>query len=646
MDFTLALEALSVADVPDDEKSCFILHSLSSTPIPNLTVNNSYAELTRILSENKVIVCTSRVKFLNWCAWTIVALFQGLLHNVGHCAIVIGERGTGKSFLFKKIAASSVQLVPNLLVCYIQYKAIDSLTPLQWLVRLMKDKHNVDWSSIESMDDLYKQLHRRNQYLIFYVDELDTVFAGHGNEHTAIITQLLAISEMSYSPRRIVVVATGSSVCLRRLCFASATEDDIKRFPSYHGKSFNDRKYILQTVGSLLSVSELVNAKKVLSLSRSNFCDGGDDDVGDIDDAHLMSELSLTRGVMQCVADLETPSFLGTQRRQLITFTEKRNDVHLQKLWRALLEVLREKSPSQLDAVISNADLWAELPTVYFADMQSLDSSIEPRDLYEWSDKGFLHIADIHAETSQCAHHNVGFAHGTDLMWAVAALLSTKVRISFGKYQQGTLNSQEGACLMNPAGTDLHEQLIAESLASSYEYHIPGVDVPLRFEYEYQTLAPSELISRVKWNGELYKLAPDTGVDLVALHDVVIQDVPTLVVLLFQCKMTQRADGRLSSNVSGKHPNVEDISAGIQRNVENIRPLFTAERLAGRQLRFEKFLVTPLLASDAVRASLVVKEIRHIDRHQLSKLWSPRVKQFIREGGETTAKLRFLLEQS
>ena len=644
MDLTLALETLSIAVIPNSEKSCFLLHSLSSTRSPQLTVDNSYTELAKVLGQNGVIVCATRISFFQWCAWTIVALCEGLLHNVGHCAIVIGERGTGKSFILKQMAAAAVQMVPNLLVCYIQYKVVEPLTPLQWLVRLVRETCGTNWDSIQSVDQLYSQLQSKGQSVIFYVDELDNVFARRGTEYTAIITQLLAISEMSYSPRRIVVVATGSSVCLRRLCFASATEDDQRRFPTYCGRSFNDRKYVLHTVGSLQSVRELINAKRVLKSCKLRDADNNVDDCDDdeTDDTYCMDQLSLTRGVMQCVVDLDIPYFVGFQRRQLVTFTGKRNNIHLQKLWRSLLAVLHEKLPTQLDAVISDPAQWAALPTVCFADLQAEDPSILPRDLYEWADNGFLCIADDHTDNSYSAHHAVGFAHGTDLMWAIANLSGLKARTSFGKPQQGSLTSQERSCLLNPAGTDLHEQLIAESLACSYQADL-GIDAPLRFEYGHHKRAPAELAMAANWNGELFKIAPDTGVDLVAVHDVAVRGVQTLVVCLFQCKMTQRAEARLTGKKTPNTPNVEDISEGFLRNIADIRSnIFTTDIVAGRHLRIERFLVSPLVASASVRSMLVEKEIRHIDRDELARLWSPRVNQFINESGEQ-CKLHFLL---
>ena len=67
-----------------------------------------------------------RLKFINWCATKFVELYLEELRGVGNCAIVVGERGTGKSFLLKKIAAATVDLVPSTIVCHIQYEDFDT----------------------------------------------------------------------------------------------------------------------------------------------------------------------------------------------------------------------------------------------------------------------------------------------------------------------------------------------------------------------------------------------------------------------------------------------------------------------------------------------------------------------------------------
>ena len=641
MDFTTNLQCLSLG--PTSSKSSFVYSSVSTVKSATSTTN-AYALLTDILHKLKVVICSTRRDFIRWCANSFTALTQGQLRGVGHCAIVVGERGTGKSFLFQKIASATVELVPNTIVCYVLYKAVKPMTPLEVLVSLMATTYHADWSAIKSVSNLYAHLEDKGHFIIFFIDELDAVFAGDGELYSNIINQLLAISEMSCDTRRILVVATGSSVCLRRLCFATASAADRMRYPTYSGRSFNDRKYTFLTVGSLQDVKELLNAKRILRPSwdddiTNNEC-GDDQD----DEEHCMDELSLTRGVMQCVVDLDNGQ-LYTERRQTVTFMEKRNDLSLQKLWRALLTVLRKNSPGRMNAVLCDARLWTNLPTAAFAEMQAVDPSITLSDLYIWVDTGFISLADVHADTNN-AYHHVTFAHGTDFMWAVTKLSAPNDgRISFGRPLQSVLSVDEQSCLLNPSGTDLHEQLFAEALASNYAMDFPNCDAQLKFDYMFGTWKAAAFEESC-CDGVLRKISPDIGVDLVAMHDVTIKGVPTLILSLFQCKMTQNCKSYLAHKKSPKQANVPDIVAGFERTTGDIQlRILTTGALAGRQLRIQKFLVTPLRVSDQTKIKLNEFEIQLIGCADLSKLWPSRVLNFIRNGGEKTEKLAFLLPE-
>ena len=104
-------------------------------------------------------------------------------------------------------------------------------TPLAVLVDLMKVTYNADWSRIKSVEELQVHLERLKYNVIFFIDDLDAVFAGGCDQSAATINQLLGISEMDCSLRRIIVVAAGSP-CLRRLCFGTASNDDRLRYPT------------------------------------------------------------------------------------------------------------------------------------------------------------------------------------------------------------------------------------------------------------------------------------------------------------------------------------------------------------------------------------------------------------------------------
>lgn len=224
------IEFLIVADVPILLKSSFLLSS-KTADMSQISVSDADKNLKGILRTYEVVLCSTRLKFINWCATKFVELYLEELRGVGNCAIVVGERGTGKSFLLKKIAAATVDLVPSTIVCYIQYKVMKISTPLAVLVDLMKVTYNADWSRIKSVEELQVHLERLKYNVIFFIDDLDAVFAGGCDQSAATINQLLGISEMDCSLRRIIVVAAGSP-CLRRLCFGTASNDDRLRYPT------------------------------------------------------------------------------------------------------------------------------------------------------------------------------------------------------------------------------------------------------------------------------------------------------------------------------------------------------------------------------------------------------------------------------
>ena len=105
--------------------------------------------------------------------------------------------------------------------------------------------------------------------------------------------------------------------------------------------------------------------------------------------------------------------------------------------------------------------------------------------------------------------------HGTDFMWAVTKLSAPNdARIAFGRPLQFTLSVDEQSCLLNSSGTDLHEQLFAEALASNYAMDISDVDTPLKFENMFGTWKPAAFEESC-CDGVLRKISLDIGVDLV-----------------------------------------------------------------------------------------------------------------------------------
>ena len=60
-----------------------------------------------------------------------------------------------------------------------KYSTTTSLTHLAVLVDLMKVTCEADWSGIKSVEESQVHLARRELNVIFFIDELDAVFAGN-----------------------------------------------------------------------------------------------------------------------------------------------------------------------------------------------------------------------------------------------------------------------------------------------------------------------------------------------------------------------------------------------------------------------------------------------------------------------------------
>ena len=158
----------------------------------------------------------------------------------------------------------------------------------------------------------------------------------------------------------------------------------------------------------------------------------------------------------------------------------------------------------------------------------------------------------------------------------------------------------------------MHEQLFAEALASNYAMDISNLDAPLKFFFMFGAWKPAAFEESC-CDGVLRKISPDIGVDFVAMHDVTIKGVPTLILSLFQCKMTQNCKSYLAPKKSPKQANVPDIVAGFERTTGDILlRILTTGALARRQLCIQKFLVTPLRVSDQTKIKLNEFEIQLI----------------------------------
>ena len=399
----------------------------------------------------EVVVGAARRTFVQWVAATVHQMTRGSLGGVGDCAVVVGQRGVGKTFLLRRLLSAVHVLAPRTITMFMRYKtAAVHTTPLE----LLGDKVPA-WRGLGTVARLHGTLEKHDVQLVLVVDELDTVFLGSDPNDKEIIAQLLQIAELDVPRRRIVVIVTGSSACLRRLCFQAATDSDRSLYRAYVGKSFNDRKYVAFTVGLPQDATEVAAAMRSLQAplpaggSDSGVAEAEDDDAESVAEDGMTNDattrlLLRTRGVMQCVADA-LAGRQDVQQRQLLSFVNKRGNKRLQSIWSVLMRYLQaEHNVALIHALQTSAIM--DLPEVALSDLQALDPTLTREVLYEWADNGFISFGPRPAALA--AAHDSSHAHATPRVHALAAA--------------------ESACLVNPAGTVLHEQLLAEAIAAKF----------------------------------------------------------------------------------------------------------------------------------------------------------------------------------
>ena len=89
MDLTLALTNQCLTSI----SKSFVMISSTTNVDMTLSTDDAYAKFSEILKRYEVIECRNRASILSWCASTFILLHHRSLRGVGHCAVVIGERG-------------------------------------------------------------------------------------------------------------------------------------------------------------------------------------------------------------------------------------------------------------------------------------------------------------------------------------------------------------------------------------------------------------------------------------------------------------------------------------------------------------------------------------------------------------------------
>ena len=329
-----------------------------------------------------------------------------------------------------------------------------------------------------------------------------------------------------------------------------------------------------------------------------------------------------SRGLIQCIDDIIKKKAYKDQR-QRVSFENKRRNPSLLKLWEALLKCIEQAHQRCYLDVLNGDKEVTDIPPV--RDMVSKDSELQEGEMWDWVDYSFLSLTERDNE------HYLCFSNLSDFLWAVynIDIVHQKLEFSHGSTCDKALTSKESSCLQNPANTELHEELFAECLAVNYSYFTKLKGYPTVHEHVFQYKSRAichvdDLHDPSRWNGDIFKIYPGDGVDLVPIHQINANGRKYLRVTLIQCKFTMQLKNYLCVS-STKETNLLDINRKINIRVEEIKQLF---RGTGLTLLFHNLLATTLLVSDTTRKEANNVKLKIID---MRKMWTPRIQQALKD---------------
>lgn len=628
----------------------------------------SAAEFEQHLRREGVFFSSSRREFIDRFGRQVLHLDiphdgSDRLRGHGHCGVLVAQRGSGKSFLFRKLAAAGAALSQRTWFCYVNYKVTDSTTldtPVRVFAKLAAaavpalSEHMTHLVTVEHLHAMLEYLGFR---VVLLVDEIEWVFGLPPDRGMPILQQLVAIGELD-GPRTLLAYITGTSSKVRSLCFVKLSmEEAAKRaFTSYHAHlDFNGRKYSAITLEPISTRCEMDEAYKAMCASSSGracaraasstHTDAAivSDTDGD-DDVDLRRLFLESRGVPQALDDL----FRDPCRPDaiLLGFMQiKRSDRILQQIWRALLyateDVMRPEAFSAKLSQLADDVFSATPPVVDCAALQRRagPDGLSTAVLWDYADAGFLTVT---AEPGAPGGITVGFAHVSDFLWAVRNLMQ-----SLGTSEVGfdaelafrELSKDEQDCLLHPSGKTLHERLFAEALAFQYE-HITLHDVRHRFTYRWRRCALAEgqrtcdvaaWDATSTWTGEIFTCVPDTfGADLVAfINEGERGGVVQLLVIMWQCKTgNERSDIGPNSGHHKATAIVERFKGADMDAVQNLM-LQRSHRLVN--IRVERLVATTchVVPTGDARKILADADIKLLDRAAMSKMWTSRIRRYL-----------------
>jgi hypothetical protein len=195
-----------------DRRTNYIVDSATSAVVLAADAADTTALLLDALVSGGVFFTDSRVAFFRDFARNLGELDVsktnpgGRLKREGVCAVIIAQKGYGKTFLLKSMIHAARKVTKRTLYCYLNYNTTASDdTPVQVIRKLLQDALPETLRAAipnwRTLDDMCAWLEHVDQRLVLFVDELEAVFPKPRAVGVPIIADLVTFAEPTMGPR-------------------------------------------------------------------------------------------------------------------------------------------------------------------------------------------------------------------------------------------------------------------------------------------------------------------------------------------------------------------------------------------------------------------------------------------------------------
>lgn len=243
-------------------------------------VNTSWAGTVLQLP---LFVDDSRRRFINMLFPKLLHLAAGRLCGQRACYLLQGARGLGKStFVHVLAAAAAAHAPPSMLIIYVNWKSAPVRSIAATIIQALSERspplEGVPVAG-SGLDAVHKYL--RDQALSVFNQARSVAEEDLKVEIGRELHNIGDYSGSSKFPRRIMVVATGSTAVLRKLAFAMDGYDALKE-PYNLSRvipNLNDTKFIAHTLRPVFTAGDVTAARLACAHSNATFrdtaCSGG-----------------------------------------------------------------------------------------------------------------------------------------------------------------------------------------------------------------------------------------------------------------------------------------------------------------------------------------------------------------------------------